>query len=101
MDKYSRLYSDAIVAKPESSEDEAAFATLQKFLQDHDISPGELLNKVMSRVAYCVRHYTKADVNGNPVVEMNLGSVTLRNRPNARADKRKERRSRPNFDSSF
>lgn len=36
-----------------------------------------LINSMLPHIAYCLRMYTTVDAEDNPVVELNLGKVTI------------------------
>jgi hypothetical protein len=90
-----------IQAKPDSPEREAAFAAMVQFLEAHEISPSVFFNAIIPRIVFCCHNYTRADEDGNPIVEMNLGPVLLRNKENERRRKALERQGKPNFDAAL
>lgn len=88
-----------IVAQAYGPEEEAAFAALQKWCRFHHVSPNQFVNIIISKAMFCLRNYTTADRDGNPVVEMNLGKITLQTRKNAR--RRKQYIKRQGWDCAF
>jgi hypothetical protein len=54
-----------------------AIATIFQWCQKHKRAVNSLLNCMLPAIAYCLKMYTSADTDGNPVVELNLGRVTI------------------------
>ena len=76
---------------------EAALQFCKLFRKAHNISEVQFNNAIIQRVAFCLRNFVTADSEGNPVVTMNLGEVTLLNKENERATRPKPKP----FDSAF
>lgn len=62
-------------ARVETEED---FWVIKDFCEQHRVSFSAFLNSMLPSMAHCIRNYTKIDEQGDPVIEMNLGEVTIK-----------------------
>ena len=57
---------------------EEDFWTVKNFCAKHNITPSAFFNSILPAAAHCLNNYTTINENGEPVVELNLGAVTIK-----------------------
>lgn len=55
-----------------------AWAVILKWADDHGRSHNNVLNSMIPALAFCLQNYTSVDKDGNPTVELNLGTITFK-----------------------